>query len=256
MPIIEIHNLSFAYPGSIAALHDINLRVEAHEKVAAVGPNGAGKSTLFLHLNGILRGQGRVRVAGLDMNDKTIRAVRAKVGMVFQDPDDQLFSPTIFDDVAFGPLHMGCAPAEVDERVTQALAAVGMAGHQKRMPHHLSLGERKRVAIATVLAIDPEILVLDEPSAGLDPRTRRKLIKLLHALPQTMLIASHDMRLVWDLCPRAVILDRGRIVADGATTELLQDAALMERHGLETPYLASTIRQDLLLSENEAILAR
>jgi energy-coupling factor transporter ATP-binding protein EcfA2 len=157
------------------------------------------------------------------------------VGLVFQDPDDQLFSPTVFDDVAFGPLHMGRPPDEVRERVARALAAVGMSGHEGLMPHHMSLGERKRIAIATVLAMDTEILVLDEPSSGLDPRARRNLIGLLRELPQTMVVASHDMRLVWNLCPRTVILDGGRLVADGATTELLHNAALMDRHGLETP---------------------
>ncbi len=216
------------------------MQVNAGEKVAAVGPNGAGKSTLFLHLNGILRGQGQVRVAGIEVNDSslhgaTARAIRARVGIVFQDPDDQLFSPTVFDDVAFGPLHMGCPPEQVRERVAYALAAVGMRGHEERMPHHLSLGERKRVAIATVLAMDPEILVLDEPSAGLDPRTRRNLISLLRGLSQTMLVASHDMRLVWELCPRTMLLDEGQLIADGSTAELLQNATLMEQHGLEVP---------------------
>jgi cobalt/nickel transport system ATP-binding protein len=162
--------------------------------------------------------------------------VRAQVGLIFQDPDDQLFSTTVFEDVAFGPLHMGLGPDEVRRRVTEALAAVGMTGHEARMPHHLSLGERKRVAIATVLAMEPQILVLDEPSAGLDPRTRRNLIGLLRTLPQTMLVASHDMRLVWELCPRTLVMDDGKIVADGVTVELLQDVVLMERHGLETPF--------------------
>jgi cobalt/nickel transport system ATP-binding protein len=183
-----------------------------------------------------------VRVAGLSVGDKTVRAVRAKVGLIFQDPDDQLFSPTAFEDVAFGPLHMGLPEKEVRERVARALAAVGMTGHEEHMPHHLSLGERKRIAIATVLAMDPEVLVLDEPSAGLDPRARRNLIALLRELPQTMLVASHDMRLVWDLCPRTVILDGGRLVADGPTTELLQDKTLMERHGLEVPYSRLEVR--------------
>jgi cobalt transport protein ATP-binding subunit len=234
-PAICVENLSFAYPDSRQALTDVSLKVRAGEKVAVVGPNGAGKSTLFLHLNGILRGRGRVQVTGLEVNDKTVRGVRARVGLVFQDPNDQLFSPTVFDDVAFGPLHMRCPPDEVRERVARALAAVDMQGHEDQMPHHMSLGERKRVAIATVLAMDPKILVLDEPSGGLDPRARRSLVRLLCPLPQTMLVASHDMRLVWDLCQRTVILDGGRLVADGATTELLQDRALMERHGLEVP---------------------
>jgi cobalt/nickel transport system ATP-binding protein len=235
-PAIQIQNLSFSYPDGRQALKEICLEIGAGEKVAAVGPNGAGKSTLLLHLNGILHGEGRVRVSGLEVNGKNARAVRARVGLVFQDPDDQLFSTTVFEDVAFGPLHLGLPPDEVRRRAAAALEAVGMAGHEDRMPHHLSLGERKRIAIATVLAMQPEILVLDEPSAGLDPRTRRSLIAILRALPQTMLVASHDMRLVWDLCPRTVVLDGGQIVADGATVELLQDKALMARHGLETPY--------------------
>jgi cobalt/nickel transport system ATP-binding protein len=236
---IRVEHLSFSYPDGRQALHNISLAVQSGEKLAVVGPNGAGKSTLFLHLNGTLRtrthdGQ-RVQVAGLTVGDKTVQAVRAKVGLIFQDPDDQLFSPTVFEDVAFGPLYMDLPENEVHDRVARALAAVGMTGYEQLMPHHLSLGERKRIAIATVLAMDPEILVLDEPSAGLDPRTRRNLIALLRELPQTMLIASHDMRLVWDLCSRTVILDHGRLVADGPTTELLQDQALMERHGLEVP---------------------
>jgi cobalt/nickel transport system ATP-binding protein len=236
--VIRINQLSFSYPDGRQALADVNLDVAPGEKVAVVGPNGAGKSTLFLHLNGTLRvhGNGQVQVAGLDVGDKTVRAVRAKVGLVFQDPDDQLFSPTVFEDVAFGPLHMDYPPEAVRERVARALAAVGMTGHEEQMPHHMSLGERKRIAIATVLAMDPEILVLDEPSAGLDPRARRNLIELLHDLPQTMLVASHDMRLVWDLCPRTVILDGGRLAADGPTVDLLQDEVLMDRHGLEVPY--------------------
>jgi len=232
---IELGSLSFAYPDGRRALSRIDLRVARGEKVAVVGPNGAGKSTLFLHLNGILRGQGRVCVAGVELNDRAIRAVRARVGLVFQDPDDQLFSPTVFEDVAFGPLHLDYPREEVQDRVTRALAAVGMSDYEEQMPHHMSLGERKRIAIATVLAMEPEILVLDEPSAGLDPRARRNLINLLRDLPQTMLVASHDMRLVWELCPRTVILDGGQLVADGPTATLLQDAALMERHGLEVP---------------------
>jgi cobalt/nickel transport system ATP-binding protein len=235
-PIVLIEDLSFAYPDGRRALTDVRLHVELGERTAVVGPNGAGKSTLLLHLNGILRGTGRVQVAGLAIGDKTMRAVRAKVGLVFQDPDDQLFMPTVFEDVAFGPLHVGHPPDKVREQVTRALAAVGMTGYEDRMPHHLSLGERKRIAIATVLAMNPEVLALDEPSAGLDPRSRRNLIRLLRDLPQAMLVATHDMRLVWDLCPRTVILNDGRVEADGATAELLQDAALMERYGLETPY--------------------
>jgi cobalt/nickel transport system ATP-binding protein len=237
-PVIRVENLSFSYPDGRPALVDVSLDVAPGEKVAVVGPNGAGKSTLFLHFNGTLRarGDGHVQVAGLVVGDRTLRALRARVGLVFQDPDDQLFSPTVFEDVAFGPLHMDLPEDEVRERVALALAAVGMTGHEELMPHHMSAGERKRIAIATVLAMDPEILVLDEPSSGLDPRARRSLIGLLRGLPQTMLVASHDMRLAWDLCPRTVILDGGRLAADGPTVDLLRDEALMERHGLEVPY--------------------
>jgi cobalt/nickel transport system ATP-binding protein len=236
-PMILVQHLSYAYPDGRRALIDVSLSVARGEKVAVVGPNGAGKSTLFLHLNGTLRtrGDGHVQVVGLRVEDKTVRAVRARVGLVFQDPDDQLFSPTVFEDVAFGPLHMGYAEEEVRARVSRALAAVGMTGHEDLSPHHLSLGERKRISIATVLSMDPEILVFDEPSAGLDPRARRNLINLLRELPQTMLVASHDMRLVRDLCSRAIILDAGHLIADGPTVELLRDKALMEEHGLECP---------------------
>jgi cobalt/nickel transport system ATP-binding protein len=239
-PIIQVDNLSYVYPDGRAALAGVSLEVVSGEKLAIVGPNGAGKSTLLLHMNGILRGQdgSRISVAGVEPNDRTLRDVRARVGLVFQDPDDQLFSPTVLEDVAFGPLHMDLPEQEVRRRVARALDAVGMSGYEECMPHHLSVGERKRIAIATVLAMEPEILVLDEPSSGLDPRARRNLITFLQDLPQTMLVATHDMRLVWDLCPRAVILDGGRLVADGSTADLLQDCALMERHGLGTPLAA------------------
>lgn len=233
--IIRVEHLSYVYPDRRQALTDVSLAVGEGEKVGIVGPNGAGKSTLFLHLNGILRGEGQVQIVGMNVSNRTVREIRAKVGLVFQDPDDQLFSPTVLEDVAFGPLHLGCPPEQVRVRVAQALADVGMSGHEDHMPHHLSLGERKRIAIATVLAMDSAILVLDEPSAGLDPRARRNLIVLLRRLPQTMLVASHDMRLVWELCDRTVVMDGGRIVADGATSDLLQDASLMEEHGLEVP---------------------
>jgi cobalt/nickel transport system ATP-binding protein len=232
---IEVRNLSFSYPDGHEALKDVTLSIAPGEKVALVGPNGAGKSTLLLHLNGILSGQGRVTVCGLTVEQKNLSRVRAMVGLVFQNPDDQLFSPTVFDDVAFGPLYQGLEPAEVERRVDSALAAVRMTGYTRRVSHHLSAGEKKRIAIATVLSMNPEVLVLDEPTAGLDPRARRTLIKLLRDLPMTMLAASHDLAMVRELLPRMVIMDEGRIMADGPTGKLLKDEKLLEAHGLEKP---------------------
>jgi len=232
---IEVEHLSFAYPDGHRALRDVSLTIAPGEKVALVGPNGAGKSTLLLHLNGILHpATGSVCVSGLAVQRENLGRVRAAVGLVFQDPDDQLFSPTVFDDVAFGPLYQGLPEGEVRTRVDAALAAVHMAGYASRVSHHLSMGEKKRIAIATVLAMNPEILVLDEPTAGLDPRARRGLINLLRELPQTMLVSTHDIRMVAELLPRTVVMDGGAIVADGRTAALLADAALLEAHGLET----------------------
>ncbi len=213
-PIVQARNLTYVYPDGHQALCDITLEIAEGEKVGLVGDNGAGKSTLLLHLNGILRGKGSIRIDGLDLCDDTLRAIRGKVGLVFQDPDDQLFSPTVFDDVAFGPLNMGLSEVEVIERAEWALEQVQMSCYARRMPHHLSLGEKKRVAIATVLSMRPAILALDEPSSGLDPHARANLMALLKDLPQTMLIASHDLEFVQELCTRAVVLERGRVVAD------------------------------------------
>jgi cobalt/nickel transport system ATP-binding protein len=232
---IEVEGLSYSYPDGHAALREVSLRIAPGEKVALVGPNGAGKSTLILHLNGILHGHGVVRVGGIVVEDKTVGLVRARVGLVFQNPDDQLFSPTVYDDVAFGPLYQGLPAAEVDRRVAEALAAVRMGDYARRVSHHLSTGEKKRIAIATVLSMQPEVLVLDEPTAGLDPRARRTLIHLLRDLPQTMLVSSHDLAMVRELLPRMVIMDEGRIVADGLTKTLLADQVLLEAHGLEKP---------------------
>jgi cobalt/nickel transport system ATP-binding protein len=213
----------------------VSLQVAPGERVALVGPNGAGKSTLMLHLNGILQGQGEVRVCGHAVADGSLGQVRAAVGLVFQDPDDQLFSPTVYEDVAFGPLHMGLPAGEVRQRVEAALGAVGMGAYGPRISHHLSVGEKKRIAIATVLSMDARILVLDEPTAGLDPRARRGIIHLLRGLPQTILASTHDLNFVRELFPRMVIMDQGRIVADGPTAAFLADQALLEAHGLEMP---------------------
>jgi cobalt/nickel transport system ATP-binding protein len=233
---IEIRDLSYVYHDGRQALRGINLDVRPGEKVALVGPNGAGKSTLLLHLNGILQGDGAVRVLGREVTEPHLAHIRAQVGLVFQDPDDQLFSPTVFEDVAFGPLYAGLPEEEIRCRVGWALAQVGAQAYAERVSHHLSLGEKKRIAIASVLSMQPEILALDEPTAGLDPRTRRRLIELLQELSQTMLVATHDINMAAEILPRTVILDEGRMVADGPTDELLRDAALMEAHGLEVPH--------------------
>ncbi len=232
---LNIQDLHFSYPDGRKALSGVTLFINPGEKTALVGPNGSGKSTLLLHLNGILRGEGEVHVCGKELTDDSLRQIRASVGLVFQDPDDQLFSQSVYEDVAFGPLYMDLPNEEVAQRVRQALDAVGMAGSEARVPHHLSEGEKKRIAIATVLSMDPEVLVLDEPTAGLDPRGRRELIQLLRGLPQTMLVATHDMRMVAELFERTVIIDEGQVVADGLTAQILAEPHLLEVHGLEAP---------------------
>jgi cobalt transport protein ATP-binding subunit len=232
--MVAVNELHFNYHDGLPALRGVSFIIRRGEKVALVGPNGAGKSTLMLHLNGLLGGEDApVSVGGLSMSRENLPLIRAKVGLVFQNPDDQLFSPTVFDDVAFGPLHMGYPEEEVRKRTHRALDQVGMSALSERLSHHLSVGQKKRVAIATVLSMDPEILVLDEPTAGLDPRGRRDLINLLKDLPLTMLVSTHDMRLVHELFPRLIILDEGLVVADGETADLLADIALLEGHGLE-----------------------
>ncbi|MFC1991255.1 energy-coupling factor ABC transporter ATP-binding protein [Chloroflexota bacterium] len=230
--IIRINNLSFSYPDGQQALTGVNLTIHQGETVAFIGPNGAGKSTLLLHLNGILRSNGVVSILGKPIDDKNLRWVRSKVGLVFQNPDDQLFSPTVFDDVAFGPINKGYSEAEVRASVAKALDWVEMTGYEKRSPHHLSVGEKKRIAIATVLSMSPEILVSDEPASNLDPKSKWSLIGLLKTLPMTKLIASHDLELVQALCQRTVILDGGRVVADGATESILADVPLLVAYGM------------------------
>jgi cobalt transport protein ATP-binding subunit len=233
---IVIEHLHFTYPDGTEALRGIDLQVTPGEKVAIVGPNGAGKSTLLLHLNGILSGgHGRVAIDGVVVEPATLARIRSAIGLVFQDPDDQLFSPTIGEDVAFGPIHLGLPREEIHHRVERALAAVGMSGTERRVPHHLSLGQRKRVSLATVLSMDPVILVFDEPTAGLDPRGRREIMRLLAGRSETLLVSTHDLAMVADVLARTVILDDGRLVADGPTGVLLEDAALLEAHGLEQP---------------------
>jgi cobalt/nickel transport system ATP-binding protein len=231
--VIHARDLRFSYPNGVAGLAGVDLHVGHGERVAILGPNGAGKTTLMLHLNALLRGSGSLEVAGLRVGDHAVRDLRARVGLVFQDPDDQLFMPTVREDVAFGPLNLGAR--DVEQRVAEALRAVRMEEHAARAPHQLSLGQRRRVAIATVLAMDPSLLVLDEPSANLDPRTRRELIETLDAVERTMLVVTHDLPLAARLCERAVLLSGGRVVADGPTPEILADEQLLAEHDLELP---------------------
>ncbi len=234
---LEVEGLTFAYPDGHPALHGVDLRIDPGERVALLGPNGAGKTTLVLHLNGVLTaGRGTVAVAGLPVVKENLREIRRRVGIVFQDPDDQLFMPTVAEDVAFGPANFGVTGPALAARVDAALAAVDMAEHRDRSPLHLSGGQRRRIALATVLACEPEVLVLDEPSSHLDPVARRELAELLLRLDRTMLMVTHDLPYALQLCPRSVVLDDGEVVADGPTRELLADADLLRRHRLELPY--------------------
>jgi cobalt/nickel transport system ATP-binding protein len=229
---IRIEHLSFSYPDGTLALNDIGFSVTEGESVGIIGANGAGKTTLILHLNGILRGNGLVEIAGVPVNERTLLVVRRKVGIVFQNPDEQLFSPTVYEDVAFAPLYMGKTAPEIGRIVSESLTAVGMAGYEEKMPHHLSVGEKKKIAIAAVLAQQPEILAFDEPSANLDPKSRRILLNLLLGFPHTRIIASHDFNVLKELCKRTIVLKKGMILADGLTEEILNDAALLKEADL------------------------
>ncbi|MEZ5117680.1 MAG: ATP-binding cassette domain-containing protein [Candidatus Nanopelagicales bacterium] len=239
-PSLRVDQLAFAYPDGHQALFGVDMTIARGERVALLGPNGAGKTTLVLHLNGILAGgTGTVEVAGLrvDARDKDVlREIRRRVGIVFQDPDDQLFMPSVREDVAFGPANLGLRGDDLDARVGHALDLVGMGEFADRPPHHLSFGQRRRVAVATVLAMEPEILVLDEPSSNLDPASRRELADILRSLDVTIFMVTHDLPYALELCERALILADGTIVADGATRDILCDEDLMRRHRLELPY--------------------
>jgi len=255
-PAVRVSELEYRYPDGRLALRGVDLTIMPGETVALVGPNGAGKSTLLLHLNGLLPGKERspavhahgdhaiaarrdttprVWIDGLELNAKNAPEVRRRVGLLFQDPDDQLFSTTVIDDVAFGPLNLGMRPAEARQLALECLARVDLEDVAQRPPHHLSFGERKRVCLAGILACRPSILVLDEPSANLDPRGRRRFIQLIRSLSATKLIATHDLEMVLELCHRTVLLDGGRVVANGLSRHVLGDPNLLEAHGLEMP---------------------
>lgn len=233
---IRLEGVSFNYPDGVSALREVNLDIRRGERVALVGPNGSGKSTLMRQLNGLLTPvSGQALVMGIPVLRDNLMQVRRRIGYVFQDPDDQLFCPTVLEDVAFGPLHLGLSIEEVVRSVRQALDLVGLAGYEGRVPQRLSAGEKALVALATVLSYSPDVLVLDEPSASLDPRNRRRLLGVLKSLDRTQLIATHDLDFAWEHCERAVLLAEGRVVADGAAREILADRALLEKHGLELP---------------------
>jgi cobalt/nickel transport system ATP-binding protein len=233
---VRLTRLNYTYPDGTRALEGIDLDVSPGERIAIVGPSGAGKSTLLLHLNGVLAGTGSVQIMGKNLEQSNLQQIRRQVGLLFQDPNDQLFCPTVFEDIAFGPLNLGVPAAEIPHRVEKALLDAGLdQSIRSRTSHHLSLGERRRVSLATVLAMDPAVLGMDEPTSNLDPRNRRHLIEILSGVKATLILATHDLELVLECCSRTVLMDRGKIWSDGETRSMLSNAQLMEAHGLEVP---------------------
>jgi cobalt/nickel transport system ATP-binding protein len=238
---LDVERLSYRYRGGLEALREVSFSVADGERVGLIGPNGAGKSTLLLHLNGVLPERppepASVRVFGTPVAPATLPEIRARVGLLFQDPDDQLFCPTVGEDVAFGPRQLGVREPELGSRVQRALAEVGLTGFEDRAPHRLSQGEKHRACLAGILACQARVLALDEPSSSLDPRGRRELTELLRRLPGTQIMATHDLELVVQTCSRVLLLDAGRLVAQGPTREILNDEELMLAHGLERPHI-------------------
>jgi cobalt/nickel transport system ATP-binding protein len=236
-PALELRDVAYVYPDGSHALFGVDLSVQRGERLALLGPNGAGKTTLILHCNGILQpARGDVWVSGMPVERRNLAEIRRRVGIVFQDPDDQLFMATVRDDVAFGPANAGIKGSELDDRVHDALHGVGMEEYADRAPHHLSFGQRRRVALATVLVSEPDILVLDEPTSNLDPASRRELAEILQSLDVTIVMVTHDLPYAYELCERAAIIDGGVITADGCSSAILADSELLERHRLELPY--------------------
>jgi len=232
---VTIKDLFYSYPGEDPCLRGISLSLERGETFGLIGPNGAGKSTLLLHMNGLLKGEGRIEVFGKPITKDAVRLIRKQVGIVFQDPNDQLFMPTVFDNVAFGPANMDLDHAEVEFRTRRMLEVMELSGYADRLVDNLSLGEKKKVSLATVLVMEPDILALDEPTANLDPGARRILIELLRSIPGTKIIATHDLDMVFDLCTRIALMNLGTIVATGTAREILSDRDLLEKHSLEIP---------------------
>jgi len=238
--IVDIYNLSFSYPNDKQVLKEIDFSVTRGEVLGIIGPNGAGKSTLLFHLNGLYKGTGRVTILGMESTKPNLRKIRAKVGLVFQDPNDQLFMPTVRDDIAFGPINMKMTREEIEKRITRVMRHMNLEGYEELSSSQLSAGEKKRVALATVLVMEPEILVLDEPTASLDPGQRRSLIRVLRDLDKTMIIATHDLELVLELCSRVLLLDHGTIRADGPCRDVLSDQRVLEKSSLEVPASLAT----------------
>jgi len=242
---IEIKGLSYTYSDGPTALESIDLKIYHGETIALVGPNGAGKSTLLSHLNGVIPKQsGRIIILGTEMNRKNINEIRGKVGLVLQDPEDQLFMATVFDDVAFGPVNMDLPEDRIRKRVKMALKKVGLDGYDDRCPHHLSIGEKKKVSIATILSMRPRIILMDEPTSNLDPCARNKMIGTINELGTTSIIASHDIEMLLETCHRALLLNRGRIVEDGPAEDILTDPKLLKKHGLEVPTIVKVFGKD------------
>jgi cobalt/nickel transport system ATP-binding protein len=232
---VLIESFSYVYPDGTPALTDINLSIEHGQRVALIGPNGAGKSTLLLAMAGFVRGAGKVAVDGLSVNGTNKKKIHTIIGSCLENPDDQLFMPTLFDDIAFGPMNMGLDGDEVRKRVDESLATVGLAGMGHKAPHHLSAGQKRAAAIATVISMSPKIITLDEPDGSLDPGNRKNLVRILSALTQTLVIATCNMNFASALADRAVLIDAGRIIADGPANNIMRNAELMQAHGLETP---------------------